>query len=81
VDDTGSYVDQPGIEVEWYKNADYPSAGTEKAFLTYQEIADACSEYARESKFVADQLANDDFDADGMDRVLQYAFMGKVIYS
>lgn len=81
VDDTGPDVDQPGLEVEWYKNADHPSMGTEKSFLTYQEIADACSEYAQESKFVANQLANDDFDADGMDRVLQYAFIGEVMYS
>jgi hypothetical protein len=45
-----------------------------------QAIADAASDLATESKFVRDQLANDDFDADGMDRVVQYLVFGEVLF-
>ena len=70
-----------GIQAMWYEDADDPdSSATPAAFLTFQEIADACSELAAQDDFVASQLARDDFDADGMDRVMQYAFIGEIRY-
>jgi len=69
----------------WYDEDDseYIEDDRGKPFIHYttmQRIADAASELAKEDTFVRDQLANDDFDADGMDRVLQYAVFGEVIF-
>jgi hypothetical protein len=50
-------------------------------YTRMQAIADAASDLATESKFVRDQLANDDFDADGMDRVVQYLVFGEVLFA
>jgi hypothetical protein len=72
---------EDSLQVMWYEDADDPdSSETPQSELTYQEIADAASELAAKNSFVAAQLANDDFDADGMDQVLQYAFIGEVRY-
>jgi hypothetical protein len=49
-------------------------------YTTLQKIADAASALAAEDKFVCNQLVGDDFDADGMDRVLQYVAFGDVIF-
>jgi len=58
--------------------------GADLPFIFYtkmQAIADAASDYAAESEFVRNQLVNDDFDADGMDRVLQYLVFGEVLFA
>jgi hypothetical protein len=68
-----------GILVGWYDDID-SSDNVESKFLTYQQIADKCSELAQTHQMVSDQLLNDDFDADGMDVVLQYAFIGEIRY-
>lgn len=72
--------DESGIIASWFEDADDPDSEIRRSQLTWQEIADACSELAARDSFVAAQLANDDFDADGMDRVMQYAFIGEVRY-
>lgn len=71
--------DDEFLTLGYYENLDWNNEVTTKR-LTWQEVADACSELAADDKFVANQLANDDFDADGSDRVLQYAFIGEVRY-
>lgn len=69
-----------GVEAFWYEDlGDYTPKILGKV-LTYQEIADVASEVAANDPFVARQLANEDLDADGMDRIMQTAFMGDVIY-
>lgn len=73
-------VTDEGVLASWFIDVDDPEPETMSGFLTFQEIADACSELAAKDAFVAAQLANDDFDADGMDRVMQYAFIGEVMY-
>lgn len=76
--DTNS--DENGIMAAWYEDADDPDSEIRRAQLTWQEIADAASELAATNAFVAAQLSADDFDADGMDQVMQYAFIGEVRY-
>ena len=69
-----------GIEAAWFEDADDPDSPVRVGFLHWQEIADAASELAATNSFVAAQLSADDFDADGMDQVMQYAFIGEVRY-
>jgi hypothetical protein len=72
---------EEGIAVTWYDDADNPDeSATPSKFLTYQEIADKCSELAQTHNAVAQQLRDDDFDACYMDCVLQYAFIGEIRY-
>lgn len=73
-------ADSEGIDASWYDDVDDPDSDTSTAFLTWQEIADKCSELAATNSFVASQLSADDFDADGMDQVMQYAFIGEIRY-
>jgi hypothetical protein len=73
-------VTDEGIRAAWYDDADDPDSTVTTRFLTFQEIADKCSEFAALDPFVARQLQASDFDADGMDRVMQYAFIGEVRY-
>lgn len=47
---------------------------------TLQNIAYAASELARMDSFVCNQLVSSDFDADGMDRVLQYTVFREVVF-
>jgi hypothetical protein len=68
-----------GVACRWYVDLDH-SDKTEAGFLTWQQLADKCSELARTHNVVADQLLNDDFDASYMDCVLQYAFIGEIRY-
>lgn len=75
-----TYSDELGIRAWWYEDADDPDSAISSGHLTWQQIADECSELALKDGFVASQLVNDDFDADGMDRVMQSAFMGEVRY-
>jgi hypothetical protein len=69
-----------GVSAIWYKNADYPEAGTERGFQTYQELADVASKVAATDPFVSRQLSASDLDADAMDRIMQTAFLGEIIY-
>lgn len=76
----GAEAVDDGIIAEWYEDCDDPDSEIRKGMLTWQEIADAASELAATHSFVAAQLSADDFDADGMDQVMQYAFIGEVRY-
>jgi hypothetical protein len=73
-------VDDLGIRASWYEDCDDPESKISSGHLTWQQIADECSELAATDGFVADQLARSDFDADGMDRVMQHAFIGEIRY-
>jgi hypothetical protein len=75
------HAGEKGVQAVWYDDADNPDeSGTPEAWISYQEIANVASDLAETDKFVANQLVNDDFDADGMDRVLQMAFIGEIRY-
>jgi hypothetical protein len=76
----GAADDSEGIEASFYDDADDPDSEVITAHLTWQDIAEKCSELAAQDPFVARQLQASDFDADGMDRVMQYAFIGEVRY-
>lgn len=70
------------VDQQWEQNFDpYQEGNTEKWVGTFQELADIATEYAAKDQFVMEQLVNDDFDADGMDRVCQYAVFGEVPYA
>lgn len=69
-----------GIQAAWFEDADDPDSEVRSGFLNWQQIANAASELAATNSFVAAQLSADDFDADGMDQVMQYAFIGEVRY-
>jgi hypothetical protein len=69
-----------GISAEWYEDADDPDSRIEKDFRTWQQLADVASQVAASDGFVADQLSRSDLDADAMDRIMQTAFIGEVIY-
>lgn len=72
--------DSKGLWVNWYEDCDEPDSVVRTGFASWQEIADKCSKLAETNSFVASQLSADDFDADGMDQVMQYVFMGEIIY-
>jgi hypothetical protein len=69
-----------GLEVQWYEDCDDPDSRIEKDFKTWQELADVASEVASWHQMVSDQLLNSDFDAVGMDVVMQVAFIGEITY-
>ncbi len=77
---SGAVEHPEGIEASFYDDADDPDSAETTGFLTWQQIADRCSQLATEDPFVARQLQASDFDADGMDRVMQYAFIGEIRY-
>jgi hypothetical protein len=72
--------DSQGIWATWYEDCDDPDSEKHTGFKSWQEIADIASVVASKDGFVAAQLINSDLDADGMDRIMQTAFIGEVIY-
>jgi hypothetical protein len=73
-------ADDDGIWAEWYEDADDPDSRIEKDFRSWRQLAYVASYVASQDAFVAAQLIGSDLDADGMDRIMQTAFIGEVIY-
>lgn len=66
------------METELY-NEDHEGAPF-RYYTTLQKIADAATEYATMSQFVTNQMVNDDFDADGIDQILQFLIFESVVF-
>lgn len=69
------------VVIKYHEDPDEPNWDNPKIhYTTLQKIADTASTLAKTESFVRNQLVNDDFDADGMDRVLQYEVFGEIIF-